>query len=179
MFSVPQTEQPGNVSIGHWCFAFSVLFHWSWTIGKAPSFAFVLMKSNKHQGTRSGAWSYRFDLYLKKKEKKRNVSLGKASVWLRASRSVSKAEQWLGVKEIWSDPTLFPHFGRRSGMQQHTVWAPCWHCFLKQKLSKPKAWTVVPCALHSQISRSRSLVMVQDFPFWHWIKPQDGTYVAF
>lgn len=62
MFSVPLTEQPGNVSTGHWCFAFSVLFHWSRTIGKAPSFAFVLMKSNKHQGACNGAWSYGFDL---------------------------------------------------------------------------------------------------------------------
>lgn len=54
MFSVSLVGQPGRVSTGHWHFAFSVLFHWSRTMGKAPSFAFVLMKSNKHQGICTG-----------------------------------------------------------------------------------------------------------------------------
>jgi len=57
MISVPLMEQPGRVSTGHWYFAFSVLFHWSGTKGKAPSFAFVLMKSNKDQGIRTEALS--------------------------------------------------------------------------------------------------------------------------
>lgn len=67
MFSVPLMGQPGRVSTGHWHFAFSVHFHWSRTMGKVLSFAFVLMKSNKHQGICTGICIRDFICIKKKK----------------------------------------------------------------------------------------------------------------